>query len=182
MLRGLAVRRFTRRVMAAAFSALLSSLALPVAAQIAVPSVAETTVTETVTETAEVSPQNINAIISDVQIVGNHSVSNKAIRAELDTRAGERLDSFKLQRDVRNLTKLQEVFDVKVKTQPSAEPDSIVVIFEVFEFPKLEYLYFIGNKELSSRVLKKKVGTHRERSTEHHGRGGCPAEAYFLLP
>jgi len=147
MLRGFAVRRFTRRAMAVASSALLFSLPLPGAAQMIVPAVAETAV---------ISPQNADATISDVQIVGNHSISNKAIRAELDTRAGDRLDSFKLQRDVRNLTKLQEVFDVKVKTQPSAEPDSIVVIFEIIEFPKLKYLYFIGNEKISSRILTKK--------------------------
>ena len=31
-----------------------------------------------------------------------------------------------------------------------------MVIFEIIEFPKLEYLYFIGNEKISSRILTKK--------------------------
>ena len=92
-----------------------------------------------------------------VQIVGNRTISAQEIRAELDTRAGQPLDPLILQRDVRSLTKSRNFFDVKVKTQPAAQPNSVVVIFEVFEFPKLEYVYFIGNDQVPTRALKKQV-------------------------
>ena len=102
------------------------------------------------------TPQEGETTIATIQIKGNRSVSKKKIRGKIDSRAGEPLDTLKLQRDVRNLTKLKGLFDVKVKTQPSPEPNSVVVIFEVFEFPKLEYIYFIGNAEISARTLTKK--------------------------
>ena len=102
------------------------------------------------------SPEEGEITIATIQITGNRSVSKKKIREKIDSRTGDPLDKIKLQRDVRNLTKLKGLFDVKVKTRPSPEPNSVVVIFEVFEFPKLEYIYFIGNDEISARALTKK--------------------------
>ena len=103
------------------------------------------------------SPREGETTIAAIQIKGNRSVSKKKIREKIDSRVGGPLDTLKLQRDVRNLTKIKGLFDVKVKTQPSSEPDSVVVIFEVFEFPKLEHIYFIGNDEISARTLTKKI-------------------------
>ena len=102
------------------------------------------------------APQEGETTIAAIQIKGNRSVSKKKIREKIDSRTGEPLDTIKLQHDVRNLTKIKGLFDVKVKTRPSPEPNSVVVIFEVFEFPKLEYIYFIGNDEISARTLTKK--------------------------
>ena len=147
MLRGLAARRSIRCALATASIALLALNPMPSHAQSEVLSISED---------ASGVPLDADVTISDVQITGNKKVTKKKIRAELDTRAGDNLDTFKLQRDVRTLTKMEGIFDVKVKTKPSAETNSVVVIFEIFEFPKLEYLYFIGNKEMSDRVLNKK--------------------------
>lgn len=147
MWRGFAARRSIRCALAAASIALVAFNP--------VPSYAQSDVVSTTEDVASV-PEDSDVTISDVQITGNQTVTKKQIRAELDTRAGENLDTFKLQRDVRNLTKMDGIFDVKVKTKPSAETNSVVVIFEIFEFPKLEHLYFIGNKEMSDRVLNRK--------------------------
>ncbi len=147
MLRGFAARRFIRCALAAASIASLALNPMPSRAQ-----------SDVLSETEDVGsvPVDADVTISDVQITGNKKVTSKQIRAELDTRAGDNLDTFKLQRDVRNLTKMHGIFDVKVKTKPSAETNSVVVIFEILEFPKLEHLYFIGNKEMSDRVLNRK--------------------------
>ena len=102
------------------------------------------------------APEEGETTIATIQIQGNRSVSKKKIREKIDSRTGDPLDTIKLQRDVRNLTKIKGLFDVKVKTRPSPEPNSVVVIFEVFEFPKLEFIYFIGNDEISARALTKK--------------------------
>jgi len=103
------------------------------------------------------SPQDGETTIADIQVKGNRSVSKKKIREQIDSRPGDPLDTIKLQRDVRKLIKLKGLFDVKVKTRPSAKSNSVVVIFEVFEFPKLDYIYFIGNDEISDRTLTKKT-------------------------
>lgn len=150
MLRGFAGRRAAACGIAAGSIALLWSLSSAATAQTDRP--VEGDLTE-----ATVPMENTDVTISDIQIVGNRTVSKKRIRGQIDSRAGDPLDQLKLQRDVRNLTKLKGLFDVKVKTQPSAEPNAVVVIFEVFEFPKLEHIYFIGNDEISSRSLTKKT-------------------------
>ena len=75
------------------------------------------------------APEEGETTIATIQIQGNRSVSKKKIREKIDSRTGDPLDTIKLQRDVRNLTKIKGLFDVKVKTRPSPEPNSVVVIF-----------------------------------------------------
>jgi outer membrane protein insertion porin family len=95
--------------------------------------------------------------VIDIQIVGNRGVSVQEVRAELETRPGQKLDPIQIQRDVRALTKTRKFFDVKVKTRPGMQPGTVIVIYEVFEFPKLEYIHFIGNEEISTRNLLRQL-------------------------
>jgi len=98
--------------------------------------------------------------IVDVQIVGNRSISLPEIRGELKTRVGQRFDSLSIHADVRALTNTRKIFDVKVKTLPGPQPGTVVVIFQVFEFPKVEYIHFLGNgireKSLRDAIALKK--------------------------
>ncbi len=96
-------------------------------------------------------------VIADVQIVGNRSTTIQEIRGELETRVGQSFDPLTTQRDVRNLILTKKFFDVKVKTQPGPQPGTVIVIYEVFEFPKIEYVYFIGNEAFSTRFITRKV-------------------------
>ncbi|MEK6246708.1 MAG: hypothetical protein N2C12_00930, partial [Planctomycetales bacterium] len=82
--------------------------------------------------------------IADVQIVGNRQVNLQEIRAEMDSRPGQVLDTLKIQRDKRSLLKTRKFYDIDIKTQPTNRPGWVVVIFEVQEFPKLEYVYLLG--------------------------------------
>jgi outer membrane protein insertion porin family len=95
--------------------------------------------------------------VADVQIAGNRSVPIQEIRAQIDTRPGKPFDPMTVQRDVKNLTKTRKFFDVKVKTQPGPQPGSVVVIYEVFEFPRVEYVHFLGNEEITTRALRRQV-------------------------
>jgi len=83
--------------------------------------------------------------IVDVRIQGNRAVSIPQIRAELRTRVGQPFDQSTVISDVRSLTQTGKIFDVKVRTQPGPQPSTIIVIFQVFEYPKVEYIHFLGN-------------------------------------
>ncbi len=96
-------------------------------------------------------------IVADIQIVGNQGVAKQEIQGEIRTRVGQRFDSLQAQRDVRSLILTKKFFDVKVKTRSGPQPDSVVVIYEVFEFPKINYIHFIGNEDVSSRTLRRKI-------------------------
>jgi outer membrane protein insertion porin family len=110
------------------------------------------------------APQNASArppsadgqIVADIQIEGNQSISAQEIRAELTTRPGQRLDSLQIQRDVRSLILTKKFFDVKVRTRPAAQAGTVVVIYQVFEFPKVRHVHLIGNTTVASRTLRKK--------------------------
>ena len=118
---------------------------------------------------SRVSTSFIGQTIAEVQIVGYRSVSEHEIRAELDTREGQAFDPMTVTRDVKNLTKTRKFFDVKVKTRPGPQPQTVVVVYEVFEFPRLEYVHFIGNAQITSKALRKQIelkeGDARDTST-----------------
>ncbi len=105
----------------------------------------------------QTTPPAAGQTVADVQITGNHRVDEQEIRDQLDTRPGQPFDPRIVQRDVKNLTKTRKFFDVKVKTQPGPQPATVVVIYEVFEFPRLEYVHFLGNEEVSTKALRRQV-------------------------
>lgn len=83
--------------------------------------------------------------IVDVRIVNNRAVSIPEIRGELKTRVGQAFADNTVVADVRALTETRKIYHVKVKTQPGPQPGTVVVTFQIFEFPKVEYVKFHGN-------------------------------------
>lgn len=110
------------------------------------------------TRTASSQPPSTDGkTVSDIEIEGNQSISGQEIRGEITTRPGHRFDLLQVQRDVRGLILTKKFFDVKVRTRPGSKLGTVVVIYQVFEFPKVQYLHFIGNNEVATRTLRKKI-------------------------
>ncbi|REJ90270.1 MAG: hypothetical protein DWQ35_16445 [Planctomycetota bacterium] len=101
--------------------------------------------------------------VVDVRVLGNRAVSLADIRGELNTRVGQPFDGRTVNEDVRALVATRKFVDVQVRTRPGPQPGTVVVVFQVFEYPKVEYIHFLGN-EVRDRSLKGaidlKIGDH----------------------
>jgi outer membrane protein insertion porin family len=109
--------------------------------------------------------------VADVQIRGNRVTPRSQIEGLLRTRRGRIFDPEVLQADVHSLLDRGRFSDVKTYTQRT--PAGMVVIFEVLEPPKIEYIRFVGNKGsrwnifakgISDYTLEKEVGLKKGES------------------
>jgi outer membrane protein assembly factor BamA len=109
--------------------------------------------------------------VADVQIRGNRVTPRSQIEGLLRTRRGRIFDPEVLQADVHSLLDRGRFSDVKTYTQRT--PAGMVVIFEVLEPPKIEYVRYVGNKGsrwnifakgISDYTLDKEVGLKKGES------------------
>jgi outer membrane protein insertion porin family len=117
------------------------------------------------------APQGPQVEVADVQIRGNRVTPRSEIEGLLRTRRGRIFDPEVLQADVHTLLDRGRFADVKTYTQ--RVPAGMVVIFELLEPPKIEYVRFVGNhgsrwnvfaKGLSDYALNKEVGLKKGES------------------
>jgi outer membrane protein insertion porin family len=73
----------------------------------------------------------------------------------LKTRKGRPFDAELVQSDVRRLAASNLFRDVRTFTRKDA--DGMQVTFELYERPVIEYVKFIGNREISDRSLRRQV-------------------------
>ncbi|MFM2093942.1 MAG: hypothetical protein RIS70_1066, partial [Planctomycetota bacterium] len=100
-------------------------------------------------------PSGERPIVVDIKIKGNQRVSLNKINAYLKTRRGRELDLDLVQADVRRMMKDGLFRDVRTFTQPAE--GGVVVFFEVFERPTIDYIEFLGNRGFSDKQLLKQV-------------------------
>jgi outer membrane protein insertion porin family len=117
------------------------------------------------------TPQGPQIEVADVQIRGNRVTPRSEIEGLLRTRRGRIFDPEVLQADVHSLLDRGRFADVRTYTQRT--PAGMVVIFELLEPPKIEYVRFVGNhgsrwnifaKGLSDYALNKEVGLKKGES------------------
>lgn len=94
--------------------------------------------------------------IVDVRIVGNKNVSADTITSYLRTRAQRQFDPEIVQADKRRLQKSGLFADTNILTQ--SVNGGVVVTFQVFERPTLQYIKFHGNRGVTDKVLTKESG------------------------
>lgn len=91
--------------------------------------------------------------VAAVRLKGRYSASESRIRAKLQTREGRQFDPATVQADVRQLLSSGLCYDVK--TYRDDTPNGIVITFELFEQPTVQYIEFSGNKVREKTLLKK---------------------------
>src|SRR5690349_11671374 len=75
----------------------------------------------------DLGPEDVlgDRTVAEVRLMGNRTVSEKDIRAQINTRAGRPFDPALAQKDVRSLVGTNKFFDVRVKTQPGPSPGTV---------------------------------------------------------
>jgi outer membrane protein insertion porin family len=113
------------------------------------------------------SADAVRQIVADVQVIGNNATKDHEVFKHIQTRQDREFDSEQLQGDARRL--LQTGLFRDVKTYTRATPGGVVVTFEVFERPRINYLKHLGNRlGPSEKKLK----------TEHGLKVGDPLTAF----
>ena len=112
-----------------------------------------TSAAETAAAAALAGPRQL---IVDVQVTGNKASKDHEVFKHIQTRRDREFDPELLQGDVRRL--LQTGLFRDVKTYTRQVPGGVVVTYEVFERPRINYLRHLGNRGMSEKKLIKEHG------------------------
>jgi outer membrane protein insertion porin family len=104
-------------------------------------------------------PAGSGQLVVDVIIRGEHTSKDYEIQKHIHTRKDREFDSDIVQGDVRRLVTSGLFRDVKTYTQQVA--GGIVVIYEVFERPRIRDIKFLGNRGCSDKKLLKEIGVKK---------------------
>ncbi|MBM7555191.1 BamA/OMP85 family outer membrane protein [Halanaerobacter jeridensis] len=94
--------------------------------------------------------------ITDIKVEGNQKVSEQEILMEVETQVGDKIDNDKLKKDLRSIYDLGYFLDIKINFRNYK--DGVQLIFKVMENPVLEKVVIEGNKEVTTKKLKKLLG------------------------
>lgn len=95
--------------------------------------------------------------VAEVRFKGGSSINESRLRTRLKTRAGRAFDPSAVQFDVRQLLSQGVCYDVRTYKEETA--DGVIVTFELFEQPVVQYIKFTGEKisSFKRRTLLKKA-------------------------
>ena len=140
---------------------------------------------------ARFAPSGPRINVAEVRLQGNFKVSESRIRSKLQTRAGRQFDPAAVQADVRQLLSSGLCYDVR--TYKNESPDGVIITFELFEQPVIQYIRFEGNRVREKTLLKKseiavgqplsryRVEEARRKLVEYYqGRGNSYVEIEIL--
>jgi outer membrane protein assembly complex protein YaeT len=107
--------------------------------------------------------------INEIAFVGLRYISAEAVKAQIFSRVGERLDAGHVESDVKALGRLGWFDDIHVETEPCRVPPSFAVgvspcvrlVFHVAELPYLTKSEFAGSKLLSTAQIEKLLAEQR---------------------
>lgn len=91
------------------------------------------------------------AQIAEISIRGNRRIESSAILNVIKSKAGEPVDSDRVDADIRSVFKLGQFQDVQVSTESGEK--GIVLVYSVVEKPIIREIRFDGNKELKQEKL-----------------------------
>ena len=140
----------------------------------------------------EALPVGPRQLVADVQVTGNIATKDYQIQKHIQTRKDREFDPAQVQADVRRLVQTGLFRDVKTYTRPGN--GGVIVIYEVFERPRVNYIRHLGNRVISEKSLLKEHGLKvgdplnsysseeaRRKIEELYKKSGCPAATVTLM-
>ena len=131
-------------------------------------------------------------MIVDVKIVGNTATKEFEIQKHIQARKDREFDPEQVQGDVRRLVQTGLFRDVKTYTRST--PGGVVVIYEVYERPRIQEIKHLGNRLYSDNKLLKEHGLKkgdsinsytsdeaRRKIEELYRKNGCTNATVTLL-
>ena len=102
-------------------------------------------------------------ILAETRFTGLRRIAPAAVAAQIATHSGDRIDSAKIDKDLRALTRLGWFESIQVEAMPSAAcaeqlPENskcLALIFHLSEFPFLSRVEFSGSRLLSQKQIGK---------------------------
>ena len=94
--------------------------------------------------------------ITDIKVEGNQKISKQEILMEVETQVGDKIDNDKLREDLKSIYDLGYFLDIKINFKNYN--DGVQLIFQVMENPVIEEIVIEGNKEITTKKLKKLLG------------------------
>ena len=105
---------------------------------------------------AAAGPQQPQQLVVDVQILGIAQTKEHTVQKYLHTRKDREFDPELVQSDVRRLVTSGLFRDVRTYTRQV--PEGVIVIYEIFERPRIKYIKHIGNRDIGEKKLAKEHG------------------------
>ncbi len=99
-------------------------------------------------------PDN-TVMVVDVRVAGNRVLPVRTISPHIRTRKDRPFDAETVEDDVRRLSRTGLFVDVKPYYRDV--PGGRVVIFEVVERPRVQYIKFVGNEKVKKKLLRKQI-------------------------
>ena len=94
-------------------------------------------------------------VVVDVRVAGNRSIPPRTIAPHIRTRKDRPFDPDLIEDDVRRLTRSGLFVDVRPYYRDV--PGGRVVIFEVVERPRVQYIKFVGNEKIKRKLLRAQI-------------------------
>jgi outer membrane protein assembly complex protein YaeT len=121
-------------------------------------------------------------VIDEVSFVGLRHLSQDAVRAQISSRAGAKLDLKRIELDVRALGRLGWFGEIEVETQPanvssltgSDAAQRVRLVFHLEELPYLAKVEYAGSRLLSAEQIGKILG--EKQMTPRLGEPADPAK------
>ncbi|MFO7902610.1 MAG: POTRA domain-containing protein [Pirellulaceae bacterium] len=119
-------------------------------------------------QSSERGNYNSRPVVLSVNIDGNHTISDTAIRRHIKTRKGRAYDPQLIQKDLRRLFGTRKFHNVRVRKKEAE--GGLHVTFEIVERPLIDEVRFIGNRRFSDKRLRKESGLE----------AGAPLNVYMV--
>jgi outer membrane protein assembly complex protein YaeT len=121
-------------------------------------------------------------VIDEVSFVGLRHLSQDAVRAQISSRAGAKLDLKRIESDVHTLGRLGWFGDIEVETQPANvsshtgydDAQHVRLVFRLEELPYLAKVEYAGSRLLSAEQIGKILG--EKQMTPRLGEPADPAK------